>query len=133
MFKANRIPGWIAYGGVLFVPVRLSGARFYFMVDSGAAFCGINRMLLDKIIAEPTGKTRSVAPLGKELISTPTLRIENFVVGGLKENGFEVSVFDFPVGFQIDGVLGMDFMGKYRITIEPDNKTLILREIPKKK
>lgn len=89
--------------------------------------------MLDKIVAEPTGKSRSVAPLGKELISTPTLRIENFVVGGLKENDFEISAFDFPVGFQSDGVLGMDFMSKYRITIEPDTKTLILREIPKKK
>lgn len=132
MLRANRIPGLI-YRGVLFVPVELNGSVFKFLVDSGAAYCGINRNVLDKIVAEPTSKTRSVAPLGKELISTPTLRIENFVVGGLKENGFEVSVFDFPVGFQIDGVLGMDFMGKYRITIEPDNKTLILREIPKKK
>jgi hypothetical protein len=44
-----------------------------------------------------------------------------------------ISIVDFPMGFQFDGVLGMDFVGKYRITIETDTNTLILREIPKKK
>lgn len=117
----------------MFVPVELNRSVFKFLVDSGAAYCAINRKLSDKIVAEPTGKTRPVAPLGKELVNTSVLRIENFVVGGLKENNFEISVVDFPIGFQIDGILGMDFMGKYRITIEADTKTLILREIPKKK
>ncbi|MDZ7289887.1 MAG: retroviral-like aspartic protease family protein [candidate division KSB1 bacterium] len=133
MYKANRIAGYFDYGGVLLVPVSLNGLRLYFMVDSGSAYCAINQKLLDKIVAEPTTEMRSVAPLGKEVIKTPTLLIENFVVGGLREKDFVVSIVDFPAGFQIDGLLGMDFMGKYRITIETDSQTLILREIPKKK
>lgn len=44
-----------------------------------------------------------------------------------------VSVVDFPEGFRLDGLLGMNFLGKYRITIETDTATLILREIKKKK
>lgn len=133
MYKANRITGYFDYGGVLFVPVRLNGLRLNFMVDSGSAYCAINQKLLDKIAAEPATEMRSVAPLGKEVIKTPTLRIKNFVVGGLREKGFVVSVVDFPAGFKIDGLLGMDFMGKYRITVETDRATLILREISKKK
>lgn len=121
------------YRGVLFIPVELNRSVFKFLVDSGAAYSAINRKVLDKIIAIPAGKTRTVAPLGKEVVTTSVLRIEEFVVGSLKESSFEISIVDFPVGFQIDGALGMDFMGKYRITIEPDTKTLVLREIPKKK
>lgn len=75
MFRANRISGWLDYGGVLLVPANLNGTRLNFLV----------------------------------------------------------SIIDFPPDFQIDGVLGMDFMGKYRITIETDTATLVLRGIPKKK
>lgn len=133
MYNANRISGRFDYGGVLFVPASLNGLRLYFLVDPGSAYCAINQKLLDKIVAEPTTEKRSIAPVGKKIIEVPTLRIENFVVGGLREKNFLVSILDFPEGFQIDGLLGMDFMGKYRITIETDTATLILREIPKKK
>jgi len=44
-----------------------------------------------------------------------------------------VSIVDFPDRFHLDGLLGMNFLGKYRITIETDTATLILREIKKKK
>jgi hypothetical protein len=44
-----------------------------------------------------------------------------------------VPIVDFPKDIQSDGLLGMDFMGKYRITIETDSARLVLREIPIKK
>lgn len=60
-----------------------------------------------------------VAPVGKQLSEATTLRIENFLVGGLRENGLKVSVVDFPEGFQIDGLLGMDFI--WANTVSPLN------------
>ena len=133
MHYTNRIPGWFDYGGLLIVPVKLNGTRLYFMVDSGATYCSINQKLLDKIIAEPTDIKLSIAPIGKERLSVATLRIDTFAVGGTIQKNMLVSIVDFPEGFQLDGILGMNFMGKYRITIETDTATLILREIKKKK
>lgn len=61
------------------------------------------------------------------------MQIRNFSVGAMVQNNIVVSVVDFPEGFQLDGLLGMSFLGKYRFTIEPDTATLILRNIPLKK
>ncbi len=133
MSKSSRISGRFVFGGVLIVPVRLNDDRLFFMVDSGAAYCAINRKLLDRINAEPADVTLSIASIGKQPISASTLRIENFAVGGMIQKKVLVSVVDFPEGFRLDGLLGMNFLGKYRITIETDTATLILREIKKKK
>ncbi len=134
MQRHSRIAGHLDYGGVLLVPVGLNGTRLYFMVDTGASYCTINRMILDQITAEPTDIKFSIAPIGKEEIITAVLKVETFVVGDKIQKNVLVSVVDFPPSVDnLDGILGMDFMGKYRITIEPDTQTLILRQIPKKK
>lgn len=132
MLHANRIAGRF-YNGVLLVPVDLNGAVFKFVVDCGAAYCAISRKLLDKVVAEPTDFKISIAPVGKEAVVASTVNIENFVVGGMRQKNILISIVDFPTNLQIDGLLGRDFMGKYRITIEPDTQTLDLRQIPKKK
>ena len=133
MFKANRIPGWFDYGGVLLVPVKLNGTRLNFMVDTGAANTAVKRQALGKITAEPTDVKRSIGPVGEKTITVSTLRVDDFVVGGVAQKNLLVSIVDFPPGFQFHGILGMDIMGKYRITIETDTATLILREIKKRK
>ncbi|MDZ7361291.1 MAG: hypothetical protein ONB46_11275 [candidate division KSB1 bacterium] len=62
------------------------------------------------------------------------LKVEKFVVGDKMQKNVLMSVVDFPKRVDnLDGLLGMDFMGKYRIMIETDKQTLVLREIPKKK
>jgi len=129
LYKASRIPGWFDYGGILLVPVELNGSIFTFMVDSGAAYCSINQKLLDKIVAESTDVTLSLAPLGKKLVIVPTVKIENFIVGDKVQKNALLAIVDCPDELKIDGILGMNFMGKYRITIETDTATLILREI----
>jgi predicted aspartyl protease len=131
--RANRISGSFTSGRVLVVPVELDGVLLRFIVDTGAAYCAIARKALDKIVAEPTSVTRSIAPIGKEVVEAPTLRIDTFLVGGVIQKNMIVPIVDFPKDIQSDGLLGMDFMGKYRITIEPDTQTLVLRQIPKKK
>jgi predicted aspartyl protease len=133
LFSANRISGRLIYGGVLLVPVRLNGFRLNFLVDTGAAYCSISRKALDQITAKPTDTKVWLAPIGKQPVLASTLKIDNFAVGGITQKNMSVPIVDFPESLQIDGLLGMDFMGKYRITIETDTKTLILREIPKKK
>lgn len=133
MSKVDRISGRLGYGGVLIVPVKLNGFILRFMVDTGAAYCAVSRKALDQITAEPTDTKVWLAPIGKQPILASTLKIDNFAIGGILQRNMLVPIVDFPEGFQSDGVIGMNFMGKYRITIETDTKTLILREIPKKK
>ena len=133
MFKANRIPGWFDYGGVLLIPASLNGTRLNFMVDTGAAYTAIKRQALDKITAEPTDFKRSIGSVGEKIFTAPTLKADNLGVGSTIQSNLLISIVDFPPGFQFHGILGMDFMRKYRITIETDTATLVLREIPKKR
>lgn len=130
MRSSDRIIGRIAYGGVLLVPVELNGFGLRFMVDTGAADCAI---ALDQVVAEPTPHKVVIAPIGTELVTASTLRINDFVVGGRMQKNVLVTIVDLPAGFQLDGLIGMNFLGKYRFTIEPDTATLILRDIPIKK
>ncbi|MGH7456700.1 MAG: aspartyl protease family protein, partial [bacterium] len=125
MFRANRISGWLDYGGVLLVPANLNGTRLNFLVDSGAANTAVKRQALDKITAEPTEIKRSIAPVGQKTVTVSTLKVDDLVVGGVVQKNLLVSIIDFPSGFKFDGVLGMDFMGKYRITIETDTAILV--------
>jgi hypothetical protein len=103
------------------------------MVDTGAANTAIKRQALDKITAEPSEVKRSIGPVGEKTITVSTLRVNDLAVGGMVQKNLLVSIVEFPRGFQFHGILGMDFMGKYRITLETDTSTLVLREIKKKK
>jgi predicted aspartyl protease len=123
----------LGFGGVLIVPVKLNGFILRFLVDTGAAYCAISRKALDQITAEPTDTKVWLAPIGKQPILASTLKIDDLAIGGIVQRNMLVPIVDFPEGFQSDGVIGMNCMGKYRITIEPDTATLVLREIPKKK
>jgi len=104
-----------------------------FLVDTGAAYYALSRRLLDKIVAKPATSKLTIASLGREVTTVSNLRVERFVVGNMLQREVLVSLVDFPEGIQIDGLLGMNFMGNYRITIETDTATLVLREISKKK
>ncbi len=115
------------------MPVKLNGFILRFMVDTGAAYCAISRKALDQVTAEPTETKVWLAPIGKQPILASTLKIDDFAMGGIMQRNMLVPIVDFPEGFQSDGVIGMNCMGKYRITIETDTATLVLREIPKKK
>ena len=134
MSQSNRITGYFAYGGVLLVPVTLNADRRIFMVDCGAAHCALNRRKLDLINAEPAGVNITIAPVGKNLVTAPALKVHDFMVGAKKQINVLLAVLDFPDALQkLDGLLGMGFLRNYRFTIEPDTATLVLREIPIRK
>lgn len=129
MSKSNRIAGYFDYGGVLLVPVTLNTDRRIFMVDCGAAHCALNRKKLDLVNAEPAGVNITIAPIGKDLVTAPALRVRDFMVGAKKQNNVLLAVLDFPAPLErLDGLLGMNFLGNYRFTIEPDTSTLVLRD-----
>ncbi len=59
----------------------------------------------------------------------PTARLEALGVGGYKVDHLDVLVLDLPTELQIDGLLGMGFLGRFRVTLEIDSATLVLRSI----
>ena len=128
MQRASRIGGRLAHGGVLLVPVRVKGNDFEFLVDTGSAYTAIAlptaRYL--RTVPQATPGVR-IAPAHGPAVQVPTARLDTLSVAGHMFDNVTVLVLSLPAEMQIDGLLGMDVLGRFRITLEPDTATLVLR------
>jgi hypothetical protein len=56
----------------------------------------------------------------------PVVRLDHVRVGATDAGPLEVSVFDLPPFFACDGLLGLNFLRHFRVTLEFDSRTLVL-------
>lgn len=130
MPSASRIRGRFAYGGVLLVPVRVQGQRAEFLVDTGAAYTALSRDLVNLLgITIDPQRTVAIAPVQGATMRVPLITIADLRVGGFRMANIEALVVEFPRELKLDGVLGMNFLKRFRITIEVETRTLVLRPI----
>lgn len=127
--RGDRIQGRRAHGGVLLVPCSTNEAyRYWLLADSGAA-----RTMLAQQVAEEIELDLS-RPLRRERIASvhriawgPVLRLSSLQVGSQRATDLEVFVIPPPKDLRIDGILGVNFLERFRPTLEFDRSTLILR------
>jgi predicted aspartyl protease len=128
--QGNRIPGYRAYGGVLIVTALLNQTRrAYMMVDSGAAYCCITpemARLLEYDLRRPLAR-RSVASVQGMDAEVPSFRLQSLQVEGIIVQALDVLVITFSPRLRIDGILGVNFLERFRSTFDFDTATLILR------
>ena len=128
--QGNRIPGYRAYGGVLIVLAMLNQKRrAHMMVDSGAAYCCITpeiARLLGSDLQRPMAR-RSIASAQGLEAEVPSFRLQSLQVEELIVRALEVLVITFSPRLRIDGVLGVNFLERFRSTFDFDTATLILR------
>jgi len=122
----------LAHGGVLLVPVRVQGQDFEFLVDSGSAYTALSNDLVALLGIEINPqRTASIAPAHGRVVKIPLVTITEISVGGFRAADVEAVVLKFPPELKLDGILGMNVLKQFRITIEVDTKTLVLRPINK--
>ena len=127
--RGDRIPGRRAHGGVLLVPCLLHDAyRYWFLVDTGAA----RTMLTPAAVAEIGLDIR--IPVRQEQIASlhqvalaPVVRLHSLQVGAYRLTDIEAVVLSLPTALRVDGLLGVDVLGRFRPTFEFDQATLVLR------
>ncbi len=130
MPSASRIRGRFAYGGVLLVPVRVQGHDTEFLVDTGAAHSALRRGLVDHLdIPIDLQRTTAIAPVEGAIVQVPLITIAQLSVGGIQVANVDAVVVELPRELKLDGVLGMNFLKRFRMTIEMDACTLVLRPI----
>lgn len=125
----NRVAGRRAHGGVLLIPCLLQGAyRYWFLADTGAA-----RTILTPQVAEEIDLDLS-QPLRQERIASvhrvawaPVLRLGLLQIGAQQIRNLEVLVIALPGELHIDGILGVDVLGRFHVTFEFDRGALVLR------
>jgi clan AA aspartic protease (TIGR02281 family) len=126
----SRIRGRRAFGGVLFVPIRLWRQTFDFLVDTGAAYSAISPALASvfNLTATLQGAI-TIAPAHGTPVSVPRVILPEISVGGIRLTDVEALVVEFPSALRLDGLLGMNILGQFRVTLECDTSTLVLRPV----
>jgi clan AA aspartic protease (TIGR02281 family) len=127
--RADRIQGQRTLKGVLTVPCQLNDKYHRtFLVDSGAAFTVISQQLAREMRLDITQPIRKIQiASAHQVAQTPVVRLDSLQVGDKKVNNLEVLIVALPVALRVDGLLGVNFLEKFRVTFEFDQATLVLR------
>ena len=116
------------------VPVVVNDIRTAtFLLDTGANSTVISPNLartlnLRRLPGEPKAKARMAS--GQE-VEVSILRLKAIAVGAARLRDFSVVVYDIPAvagsagpAIHIDGLLGADFLGRFKMTLDPGAETL---------
>ena len=131
MPDATRIP-FITGHFLILVPVILNRTKaFRFIVDTGAQRIIISHDVADTLgldIAHPL-RFEAIVTAERQTAPAPVVRLESVQMGGLRLRDLEASVFDLPSTLRADGLLGLNFLCRFRVTFEFDRSILILRRV----
>lgn len=125
--RGDRIQGERKQG-VLIVPCLLNEVcRCRFLVDTGAAFTVISRRAVTEMKPDIT-RVRQIRIVSAHRPDyAPIIRIDTFQVGSRMTRGLEAMVIPLPSELRVDGLIGVNFLEKFRVTFEFDQATMILR------
>lgn len=128
--SASRIQGRAGYGGILLVPVQMYGQNFEFLVDTGAAYTALSTRLAT-LFDLPTIAERhvTITPVHGTTLSVPQVLLPELRLGGMELIGVEALVVSFPSVLRLHGIVGMNVLRQFRVTLENDTSTLVLRAI----
>jgi clan AA aspartic protease (TIGR02281 family) len=99
------------------VQVKLNGTPVSLILDTGASQTTISNRLAQALELPITGQGRAEVASGK-VVTTSIARVNSFQLGDLSVSNFPISVIQDGI-FSGDGLLGFDFLRKYRLVLDP--------------
>lgn len=116
----------------LLVPVHVNGqGPFRLVLDTGATLTCLDQEVVQRLELPPA---RGVVGVGAGVGSSGQMslvRIDSVRVGAARAEGMTGCALDLrhtgAVGLDIDGLLGLDFLRAYRVTIDFEREVLILQ------
>lgn len=121
---AIAVPVWFA-GRAAVVSTLLNGsARADLIVDTGATTTVISRRLANLLNVIPSGTMIGQTVGG--LIAAPTGQLTSLRVGEAEVAGLSVIIHDFLPHPKIEGLLGMDFLGRFQVGLDSQKQVLLL-------
>ena len=117
-------------GHLTLVHATVNGAvRAMLIVDADASTTFITPPLLMRL-AQPIpldARRREVSVVGGQKLDVPLVTIGVVQVGDARAEGLEVGVYDaFPEAPEIEGVLGADFLHRFRVTLDKAARRMTL-------
>ena len=95
-----------------------------FILDTGAELSVVKTDIAESL----QSLTASVRPMvtASDTVLTRTAMVERIAALGIERRAFPLRVWDLPIGFQLDGLLGLDFFTDTRLTLDFRNRLLTL-------
>jgi clan AA aspartic protease (TIGR02281 family) len=113
---------------VLLVPVSVQGRDFELLVDTGAAYTALSKDVTALLgIPSDPQRTVNIVSIHGGILRVPIVTITERRVGGLRLTNVTAVVLDLSPVLKFDGMLGMNVLQQFRVTIETDTGTLVLR------
>ncbi|MEE9567728.1 MAG: aspartyl protease family protein [Desulfobacteria bacterium] len=127
--EVMTIVKFLPVDGHVVIPVVFNGfleARV--LVDTGAGITVLSRELVQELqLEEEPGHGITLKTMALD-IQAQLATLDSIQVGDLIENNFRVAISDLPSGEErkFDAILGMDFLNKYKIHIDNENRRIVL-------
>jgi len=99
-------------------------SRGLFLLDTGASYCVIAPALARELALPPTGSFATVHTANGR-VRAPVVRLRVLELGGTRALDVQAIVHD-AVGPQLDGVIGLNFLNRFRYAIDPQRRELEL-------
>jgi clan AA aspartic protease (TIGR02281 family) len=94
-------------------------ARGVFIVDTGATYTSISREMAEKLQLDLVNAPKVYITTANGRIEVPKVRIHKLNVNGLEATDVEATVLDIHRGASFSGLLGLSFLRKFKLTIDP--------------
>jgi clan AA aspartic protease (TIGR02281 family) len=98
--------------------------RGLFLLDTGASYCVIAPAFARELGVPPTGSFATVHT-ANGAVRAPVVRLRSLDLSGTKAHDVQAIVHD-AVGPQLDGVIGLNFLNRYRYSVDPERRELEL-------
>jgi clan AA aspartic protease (TIGR02281 family) len=120
----------IRQGNSFLVRALLNGRRdALFYVDTGASYTTISSAVAQELGLYVGSGAPSVTLLtASGSIQAPMANVESLQVGGLEARDVQVVVHDLPRGALGVGLLGLSFLNRFQVRLDPDQGLLMLSQ-----
>jgi Aspartyl protease len=112
----------------VFVPVTLASgpgsATGLLVVDTGAGRTMISKRLARELRLF-SADTQTSTGIGVAFVADVG-QVESVKVGGAEVRNMRVDIHDGSYGFGAEGLLGFDFLGRFRMVVDADKKVMVL-------
>jgi predicted aspartyl protease len=112
------------------VKVVIDGVAFDLAVDTGAVSLVISSRIAQYLgmdLAQPLAWAQ-LAGVGSSG-SVPMVRLGRVSLATATATNLIAYVYNLPSVLRVDGLLGLNFLSKFRVTFEFDTRTLVIRDL----
>jgi len=116
-------------GSVILVRAHLSpSTEAILLLDTGATYSAISASVAEQLGLRPApGQPQVTVMTASGTLKAPLIILPSLKVGGFEAKDVEALILDLPGGGEVQGVLGLSFLNRFRFAVNPEEGELVLQ------